>query len=192
MILSLKQTPIIELPLGLIFHRVQLIKPRAGTVKRNRMLLPPAGLLAGRFCLRAGVTAYLADSSETALYESIFRREVRSSVSLEILRLKSIASFSTIRSLRLVDLRGFEERYPFLQSQRIQFTQVIAEESAAAGYDGIFYASSQHPHHDCVCLFERGTKKMRYENSLPLVKSGTDILLLEVVVAARRSAVEVV
>ncbi|MGV8805075.1 MAG: RES family NAD+ phosphorylase [Polaromonas sp.] len=192
MTFALKKIPIIELPAGLIFYRVQLTKARSDSVKINRMFLPPAGMKAGRFCLQNGISAYLADSSETALYEAIFRRELKTSVSLEVLRLKSLASFEAKRALKLVDIRGFEEKYPFLQSQRIQFTQAFADECFTAGYDGIFYASSQHPHHECICLFESGAKKMRFVNSSPLVKAGENILLKDVVMAARCSAVEIV
>lgn len=192
MILSLKQIRIIELPVGLCYHRIQLAKPRTNTVKIGRILVPPAGLRAGRFCLAADVTAYLADSAQTALYEGIFRREVRSSVSLDVLRQKCIARFKVKKPLRLVDIRGFEEEYPFLHSQRIGVTQDLASECFAAGYDGLLYASSQHPHHECACLFESGIRKMQFLDSFPLVKPGTKRLLKEVISAARRSAVEIV
>ena len=192
MTFALKKIPTIELPVGLVFHRVQLTKARSDSVKINRMFLPPAGIKAGRFCLQHGISAYLADSSETALYEAIFRRELKTSVALEVLRLKSLASFETKKALKLVDIRGFEEKYPFLQSQRIQFTQAFAGECFTAGHDGILYASAQHPHHECVCLFESGAKEMRFVDSLPLVKPGENILLKDVVTAARCSAVEIV
>ena len=116
MTLALKKIPTTESPVGLVFHRVQLTKARSDSVKINRMFLPPAGIKAGRFCLQHGISAYLADSSETALYEAIFRRELKTSVALEVLRLKSLASFETKKALKLVDIRGFEEKYPFLQS----------------------------------------------------------------------------
>lgn len=192
MTISLKQAPATELPVGQIFHRVQLTKSRPESVEINRISMPPAGHQAGRFCLKTGVTAYMADSPETALYEALFRREQKASVPLEALRMKSLASFKSHKTLKLIDLRGFEEKYPFLQSQRIQFTQAFSEECFTAGFDGIFYASAQHPHHVCTCLFESGAKKMRFINALPLVKPGSDLLLKEVVTAARCSAVEVV
>lgn len=67
--------PLIELPAGQTFFRVQLLRARPGTVKTNGLLLPPAGVLSGRFCLPDQVTAYLADSADTALFESQFRRD---------------------------------------------------------------------------------------------------------------------
>ena len=91
------------------------------------MILPPAGIKAGRFCLATRVTAYLADSAETALYEAVFRRELKTFVALEDLRLKALGTFTSKKPLRLVDLRGLEEQYPVLQSQRIQHTQAFAD-----------------------------------------------------------------
>jgi hypothetical protein len=191
MIISVNQVPKIELPAGQIFHRVQRIEVRKGSVNINGMVLPPAGIKAGRFCLATEVTAYLADSAETALYEAVFRRELKTFVSLADLREKALGTFTSQYPLRLVDLRGFEEEYPVLQSQRIQHTQAFAEECFAKNYDGILYASAQHPHHQCVCLFEAGAKKLVFVEAWPLVKSGTDILLRAVVEAARRSGVEI-
>ena len=83
MIISVKQVPKIELPAGQVFHRVQRTVARKGSVKINRMILPPAGIKAGRFCLATRVTAYLADSAETALYEAVFRRELKTFVALD-------------------------------------------------------------------------------------------------------------
>lgn len=191
MTISAKQVPKIELPVGQVFHRVQRNVVRKGSVKINRMILPPAGIKAGRFCLANGVTAYLADSIETALYEAVFRREQKTFVALEDLRLKALGTFTSKEPLRLVDLRGFEEQYPVLQSQRIQHTQSFAEECFGECCDGILYASAQHPHHECVCLFETGAKKLGFVQAWPLVKPGTDILHRAVVEAARRSGVEI-
>lgn len=67
--------PIVELPAGQVFHRVQLSRPRAHSVVMNGLSMPPAGLRHGRFCLADEPVAYLADSPETALYESLLRRE---------------------------------------------------------------------------------------------------------------------
>jgi hypothetical protein len=70
--------PILELAPGQTFHRVQLTRARKTSVRVNGLLLAPTGLQSGRFCLRAEATAYLADSELTALYESMFRRDVHS------------------------------------------------------------------------------------------------------------------
>ena len=57
MIISKNQVPKIELPAGQVFHRVQRTAARKRSVKINRMILPPAGIKAGRICLATGVTA---------------------------------------------------------------------------------------------------------------------------------------
>ena len=57
MIISEKQVPKIELPAGQVFHRVQRTAARKGSVKINRMILPPAGIQAGRFCQFARETS---------------------------------------------------------------------------------------------------------------------------------------
>lgn len=186
------QIAIIELPAGQFFYRVQRTVARAGSVTMNRMNLPPAGIKAGRFCLADGITAYLADSAETALYEAVFRRELRTSVALSDLRLKTLGTFKSRQSMRLVDLRGLEEHYPVLQSQRIEHTQAVSQQLFEAGYDGIVYASAQHPHHACLCLFQPGCKKMRFVEAWPLVKPDTELLHGAVVDTARRSGIEIV
>lgn len=186
------QASIIELPTGQLFYRVQRTAGRKGSVKINRMILPPAGIKAGRFCLSDGITAYLADSPETALYEAVFRRELRAFVALSDLRIKTLGSFITRQALRLVDLRGLEEQYPVLQSQRIEHTQALSQQFFHEGYDGILYASAQHPQHACVCLFQSGCKKIRCIEAWPLVKPDTDLLHRAVVDAAKRSGIEIV
>lgn len=191
MIISLTQARITEIPAGDVFYRIQLTKPRKNSVRKNRLLLAPAGLQSGRFCLKNSITAYIADSPETALYEAVFRRDEKASIPLESLRPKSLATFAIKKSLRLVDLRGLEEKYPVLQSQRIQFTQAFAEECFAAGYDGILYASAQHPYHECICLFEAGIKKMKLVEALPLVKPGADTLIKSVIDAAYYSGLSI-
>ena len=70
--------PILELAPGQIFHRVQLTRARKTSERTNDLLLAPTGLQTGRFCQPSEATAYLADSKHTALYESIFRRDVHS------------------------------------------------------------------------------------------------------------------
>lgn len=186
------QVAIIELPAGGLFYRVQRTAARKGSVKINRMILPPAGIKAGRFCLADGITAYLADSPETALYEAVFRRELRTFVALSDLRLKTLGTFQSKQALRLVDLRGLEEHYPVLQSQRIERTQAFSQEFFQDGYDGILYASAQHPHHACLCLFQLGCKKIRFLEAWPLVKPATDLLHRAVVDAAKRSGIDIV
>lgn len=180
--------PLIELPFGQTFFRVQLLRARPGTVKSNGLLLPPAGVLSGRFCLPDQVTAYLADSADTALFESQFRRETKSR-GLGDLRKRGLLQFSTTQPLRLVDLRPLAEPYPLLQSLRIEQTQALALDCWRAGHQGLVYASAQHMQHSCVCLFPEGIATLKRQLQWSLVKPGTRQLLHAVVDAARRSGV---
>lgn len=116
---------IIELAAPFVFYRVQLIRPRAKSVRMNGLSMPPVGLMYGRFCLPNEAVAYLADSPETALYESLLRRETTSR-SLTELRRRNLVEFVTTGPLRLADLRSLAEPYPVLQSLRVTQTQELA------------------------------------------------------------------
>lgn len=183
--------PITELPAHQNWHRVQRKTARRDSVRINGFLLAPSGGLAGRFDLASEPTAYLGDSPETALYESLFRREVRS-CHWDRLQLRTLVSFETLQRLRLVDLRGLEERYPVLQSLRYESTQSFAQDCRRQDLHGILYASAQHPYHGCLCLFKSGIEKMKRTSSTPLVKPGTEQLHKAVMVAARGSQVPIV
>jgi hypothetical protein len=182
--------PLIELPAGQTFFRVQLLRARHGSVRTNGLLLPPAGVLSGRFCLPDQVTAYLADSAETALFESLFRRDAVSR-SLGELHKRALLQFASTRPLRLVDLRPLAEPYPLLQSLRFAQTQSLARDCFRAGMQGLVYASAQHPQHACICLFPNGVANLKRQSQLPLLKPGTRQLLRVVVDAARRSGVPI-
>ena len=73
--------------------------------------MPPVGLMYGRYCLPDEPVAYLADSPETALYETLLRRDTVSR-SLSELRRRCLVEFVTTGPLRLADLRGLAEPYP--------------------------------------------------------------------------------
>jgi hypothetical protein len=180
--------PLTELPAGQTFFRVQLLRARPGSVKLNGLLLPPAGVLSGRFCLPDQLTAYLADSADTALFESQFRRDAVGR-SIADLRKRALLQFTTTQPLRLVDLRPQAEPYPLLQSLRIAQTQALARDCFKAGHHGLVYASAQHPQHACVALFPDGIAALKRTQQWPLVKPGTRQLLRAVVDAARRSGV---
>ena len=170
---------------------MQLTRARKTSVRMNGFLLAPTGLKTGRFCLQGEATAYLADSELTALYESIFRRDVYSR-SLDELARKSLVQFTTKGRLRLADLRHLAEPYPVLQAQRIGITQAFAQECRAQLLDGIVYASAQHPQHACIALFESGMSQLKKVAALPLVKPRTRQLLTCVTNAARRSGVPLI
>lgn len=183
--------PLIELPAGQTFFRVQLLRARRGTVKTNGLLLAPAGTLSGRFCLPDQVTAYLADSVDTALFESRFRRDTKIRC-LEEFQKRALARFVTTSSLRLLDLRHLAESYPLLQSLRYEQTQALAFESFNAGHQGVIYASAQQAEHACICLFPSRILALKRQQQQPLVKPGTRRLLHVVLDAARRSGVPLI
>ena len=121
--------------------------------------------------------AYLADSAETALYETSFRREAGNCAWQRLVD-RSLVAFETRAGLRLVVLRGFEERFPVLQSERYESTRSFALASRSAGHHGILYASAQHASHSCICLFEAGLALMKKVHSLPLVKRKRQLITL--------------
>jgi hypothetical protein len=183
--------PILEIPAHQIWHRVQRSSVRRSSVRLKGYVLAPTGGLTGRFDLADEPTAYLADSPETALYESVFRREVRNCHWDRLLE-RTMATFETRASLRLADLRGLEERYPVLQSMRYETCQKFAQDCRLQGLHGILYASAQHPHHSCVCLFKAGIEQTRKLTAFALVDPGTGNLLRSVANAARGSQVPMV
>lgn len=180
--------PVVELPYPCILHRVQLIRPRANSLRMNGLSMPPIGLMHGRFCLPNEPVAYLADSPETALYESLLRRETVSRA-LSELRRRCLTEFVTTDALRLADLRGLAEPYPVLQSLRTTQTQEFAVECRAMALDGVAYASAQHPQHFCVALFNSGIGRLSKRGSRRLVKTGTNRLLQVLQTSIWRSGV---
>lgn len=183
--------PILEVPAHQVWHRVQRKTARKDSVRHKGYVLAPPGGLAGRFDLADEATAYLADSPETALYESLFRREVRS-CHFSRMEQRALLSFETRLPLRLVDLRGLEAHYPVLQSMRYETSQAFAAACRQQGLHGVLYASAQHPSHNCVCLFGTGIERTRKLEAVALVQPGTGLLHRAVVVAARGSQVPIV
>ena len=183
--------PILEVPAHQVWHRVQRKTARKDSVRHKGYVLAPPGGLAGRFDLADEATAYLADSPETALYESLFRREVRS-CHFSRIEQRALLSFETRLPLRLVDLRGLEAHYPVLQSMRYETSQAFAAACRQQGLHGVLYASAQHPSHSCACLFGSGIDRTRKLDAVALVQPGTGLLHRAVVVTARGSQVPIV
>jgi hypothetical protein len=183
--------PFIELPEHQVWHRIQRARARSDSVRVRGFIMAPAGTLSGRFDLKDEATAYLADSELTALYESLFRREARS-CHLDRLKERNLTSFRTMARLRLVDLRGLEERYPVLQSLRYESTQAFAADCRRSAAHGVMYASAQHPYHGCVCLFKEGIARMTKISSVPLVQRGTQRLHRSIALAALGSQVPII
>ncbi|MDM0117947.1 RES family NAD+ phosphorylase [Variovorax sp. J22R133] len=146
----------------------------SGSVRLNGHVLPPTGLMTGRFDLADEPTTYLADSEDTSMYEAVFRRDVHS-VRLQRLKQRFLATFETIRRLRVADLRGLEEEHPVLQSARYLYTQEFALDCRRRGLGGILYASAQHANHGCICLFKSGISKMDRLAVTPLVSSSQQL-----------------
>ncbi len=180
--------PIIELPAGQNWYRVQLIKALKGSVRSCGFVLPPAGALAGRFDLVDEPVAYLADSELTTLYERFFRRETRA-VHLDQLKLRALAMFTATAPLRLADMRALPEQFPVLVSQRYELSQLTARTFRDQGVHGVLYASAQHPEHACLCLFSEGIKRMKRTSQVALIQLSTGALHKAVVLAARGSQV---
>lgn len=183
--------PFIELPKDQVWHRIQRARARSDSLRVRGLIMAPGGTLSGRFDLEDEATAYLADSELTALYESLFRREARS-CHFDRLKERNLTSFRTVAGLRLVDLRGLEERYPVLQSLRYESTQAFAVDCRRSAAHGVLYASAQHPFHGCVCLFKEGIARMAKISSIPLVQPGTERLHRSVVLAAHGSQVPII
>ncbi|MDO8770479.1 MAG: RES family NAD+ phosphorylase [Burkholderiaceae bacterium] len=182
--------PVIEIPKQEQWYRIQRLKALKDSVRTNGFILPPTGIMAGRFDLTHQATAYMADSPETALYESLFRREARS-CTMGSLSDRVLTIFETTQRLRLVDLRGHEESFPVLQSLRYDATQQLAQDCLDQGIHGVIYASAQHPYHACLCLFANGIAAMRRRTATPLVEQQTQRLLKAVVKAAHGSRVPI-
>ena len=182
--------PILEVPARQVWYRVQRKTARKDSVRHKGYVLAPPGGLAGRFDLANEATAYMADSPETALYESLFRREVRS-CHISRIEQRALLSFETQASLRLVDLRGLEEHYPVLQSMRYETSQAFAAACRQQGLHGVLYASAQHPSHSCVCLFLMGVNRTKKVTAVPLAQPGTGLLHKAVILAARGSQVPI-
>ena len=108
------------------------------------------------------------------------------------LQQRVLSSFAPLHRLRLVDLRGLEERYPVLQSLRYDATQSFVLDCRQQDLHCILYASAQHPYHSCVCLFKAGIEKTKHISSTPLVKPDTEQLHKAVMAAARGSQVPIV
>jgi RES domain-containing protein len=180
--------PVIEVPKQTLWYRIQRIKALKGSVRTNGFVLPPTGIMAGRFDIKTQATAYLADSPETALYESLFRREARS-CTLDNLRQRALVIFESTQRLRFADIRGHEESFPVLQAMRYEDTQELAQDCWLQGLHGLVYASAQHPYHSCLCLFSTGMTGVRRLSIAPLIAPNSTRLHKAVVNAAHGSRV---
>lgn len=151
---DLQYLPPVTLPASQTVYRVQRIKARPGAVAIGPLKIAPIGDMSGRFALASTATAYFAESPETALYESLVRREAMA-LSISNAATRQLLCLRT-RPLRLLDLRPHAASWPVLQSLRFPATQDIAAGALADGFEGIAYRSAQQYGQDCFVVFGAG------------------------------------
>lgn len=152
-----------------ILHRVQRLRSRRGAVAVGPLRVPRRGLLLNRFDLADDEVAYFAESSETAVYETLARREA-TTLSMSTVASRVLLTLKTTEPLQLLDLRFHAGAWPVLQSLRYAETQELAMEARNNGYDGLIYRSAQHYGSDCVALFgATAMRRVRAVTRLPLL-----------------------
>lgn len=183
--------PSLELAAPTVLYRVQLIRARPGSVRRGRVLLPPSNLLNGRFDVVGVPVAYFAEAPETAIYESLCRREA-TGVSVSTASLRTLLCLQTALPFHLLDLRPHAASWPVLQSLRIRHTQELAAEAFAQGYSGLVYCSAQQLGMNCFALFGERLASLRTVWSQRLIEPGTTNLHTSLASALRGSQVPLV
>jgi hypothetical protein len=157
---DLQYLPPVSLAASQTVYRVQRTRARPGAVTVGVLKIAPIGDMSGRFALPQTETCYFAESPETALYESLVRREAVS-LSLSNAARRQLLCLRTTRPLALLDLRPHAASWPVLQSLRFPVTQAIAAGALAEGFEGIAYRSAQHHGQDCFVVFGHGLKSFR-------------------------------
>jgi hypothetical protein len=149
---DLQYLPPITLAASRTVYRVQRARRRPGAATIGPLKLAPIGDMSSRFALAATSAGYFAESPETAIYESLVRREA---VSLSISNAvnRQLLCLRTTRPIQLLDLRPHASSWPVLQSLRFSATQEIAAEALAAGFEGIAHRSAQQYGQDCFVVF---------------------------------------
>lgn len=181
-----------HLPTGTSLFRIQWVRARRSTLVRGPLKLPPPGTGGGRFDLRHEAVAYLAETPETAAYETLARRET-TILSLASLADRRLLTMRTTGPLRLADLRPHVSSFPVLHSLRYSETRELAEDIALQGHDGIVFASAQHPGGDCYAVFDKGQGLLKpVSRAVPLAVRGSGEVHSCVVTALRGSRVPVV
>jgi hypothetical protein len=179
------------LPTSSSLFRIQWARARRSTVVRGALKLPPPGTGGGRFDLQREAVAYFAEVPETAAYETLARRET-TLLSLGSLAQRRLLTLHTTATLHLADLRPHVSSFPVLHSLRYSETRELAEDIAAQGYEGIVFASAQHPGMDCYAIFEKALGLLKpASRAVPLATSAGDVHSC-VVAAIRGSRVPVV
>lgn len=157
---DLQYLPPVTLAASQTVYRVQRAKARPGAVTVGPLKMAPIGDMSGRFALTNTETGYFAESPETAIYESLVRREAVS-LSLSNAASRQLLCLRTTRPVQLLDLRQHVASWPVLQSLRFTVTQEIAAGAEAEGFEGIAYRSAQHYGQDCFVVFGAGLKSFK-------------------------------
>lgn len=160
------------LPASSVLKRVQRKRSRPGTVSIGPVRLPPSHLCSGRFDIVDSPVGYFADSAETAMYESIARRECEF-LPIDLLRGRVLLTVCTKQELRLLDLSPCTHDFPVLQSLRYGQTQELAHDALHHGYDGIAYHSAQRHGALCYALFDSGMRSIRKVHTNDLIQTST-------------------
>lgn len=126
--------------------------------------------MSSRFAVRSMAAGYFAEGPDTAVHESLARRETLS-LSLSIAGRRQLLCLQTTRALQLLDLRPHASTWPVLQSPRFSATQQLAAEAVAAGFEGIAYRSAQQYGQDCFVVFGAALAAMKLVWRKPLLLS---------------------
>ncbi|MEJ6002502.1 RES family NAD+ phosphorylase [Paucibacter soli] len=170
-----EQSPAYLLPATTAVFRIQCSKPRPGTRRVGKLRLAPPGLMRGRFDLHDDLVGYFAMQPCTAAYEALARRE-KMWLSLAEVAKRELLCMRADAEIKLLDLRPHASSRPVLQSLRFGFTQDLAKQAAAAGYQGIIYLSAQQHGMECLAIFGAALKLMRFEWAEDLVSPETGAL----------------
>jgi hypothetical protein len=177
-----------HLPVPTVLYRVQRIRALAGAVALGSLRLPPRGRLLNRFDLSADDVGYFAESSETAVYETLARREATMLSKSGSVALRQLLTVQTTQPLVLLDLRPHASQWPVLQSLRYASNQALAAAAQAAGYQGVLYRSAQQYGADCYAIFGAAPlRSLRLVRRAALVHNVTGALHRAVADALRGS-----
>lgn len=135
-----------------VLYRVQRRRSRPGSVAVGELRVAPRGLLLNRFDLPDDEVAYFSDSAETAIYETLARRDA-TKLSADDVGRRALLTVNITAALQLLDLRLHAGTWPVLQSLRYAENQELALGARDRGYSGLIYRSSQQYGADCIALF---------------------------------------
>ncbi len=144
--------------------------------------------MTGRFDVAGVPVGYFAEAPETAVFESLCRREA-TALSLQLAAKRALLCVQATQSLTLLDPRVHTTGWPVLQSLRFSQTQELAAEVHAQGMQGIVYRSSQHHAMDCFSLFGDTLSTLKTAWAERLTEPGTGNLHSVLAAALRGSQV---